>query len=63
MNQSLNILSVAPDRVQNKFNYGLNKKNQCMKYPRRPDNEEHKQTQVERSRKALKCDDIRRQIQ
>lgn len=25
MNKSLNILSVAPDRVQNKFNHGVNK--------------------------------------
>lgn len=64
VNQSLNILSVAPDRVQNKINYGLNeKKIHCMKYPHHPDNEGNKQTQVESSRKALQCDDILRQIQ
>lgn len=52
INKSLNILSVAPDRVQNQFNYGLNHK----KYPPHK-KEATKRTYVERSRKALKCDD------
>lgn len=52
INKSLNILSVAPDRVQNQFSYGLNHK----KYPPHK-KEATKQTYVERSRKALKCDD------
>lgn len=47
MNKSLNILSVAPDRVQNKFNYGLHKKKLFMyKYP--PPQKRRKQTNTGR---------------